>query len=232
MFIVCRATLPDALDSLNTESPVATSIPVSTICILLYNNVYMIGLDFWRGSAMNSIDAQTSRALRSAYIPPSQSPVGYHRDALAYWQVKRGARIAPRWNDVSLMDFPPHVIPLIAVTDIDPETFELCYRFWGTQLTAMHGRDYTGVSPAELEPKLLGDGSVEAYRVLVREKAPQLEIKEFFRGEVLRGRQIVLRLPLSDDGRAVSQSLNVTYQELAGPARPHSEFFDHVLAQD
>lgn len=80
-----------------------------------------------------------------------------------------------------------------------------------------------------LEPKLLAEGTLEAYRVMYTEKVTQLEIKEFLRDNVLRGRQIVLRLPLSGDGLTLTNSLNVTYQELTGATRPYSEFFDYVL---
>jgi len=130
------------------------------------------------------------------------------------------------------MDFPPLVIPLVAVTDINPETFEMSYRFWGTQLTEMHNHDYTGESPKDLKPKLLGGGSLDAYKVLIDQKEPQLEIKEFFRDDILRGRQMVMRLPLSDDGTSVTKSLNVTYQEFVGVTRPYSEFFEYVLYAD
>jgi len=179
---------------------------------------------------VNASSYLPAQSLRSVYIEPAESPIDYQRAALAYWQAKRGERFAPGWADIALMDFPLHVIPVLVVTDINPQTFEMSYRFWGTKLTETHGHDYTGQSPKDLMPKLLGQGSTTAYRELLEKKVPQLEIKEFYRGNELRGRQMVLRLPLSDDGRNVTKSLNVTYQETAGNARPHSEFFDYVLA--
>ncbi len=181
---------------------------------------------------MNASTKYEPNLLRSVYIEPAESPVDYHREALKYWERKRGTRFAPSWRDISLMDFPPKVIPAIVVTDINHETFEMSYRFWGSQLTEMHGHDYTGETPADLMPKLLAEGSVNAYQVLIEKKIPQLEIKEFYHREVLRGRQMVLRLPLSNDGENVSNSMNITYQELAGVIRPHSEFFNFVLSSE
>lgn len=179
---------------------------------------------------MNGSPSQNS--LLSVYIRPDESPIEYQRDALAYWQNKRGGRIAPAWSDISLMDFPPRVLPLIAVLDINPETFEMSYRFWGTQLTEMLGEDYTGKTPGDVKPKHVGNGNEDAYREMIEKKIPQLEVKEFFRREILRGRQMVLRLPLSDDGVSVTKSISIFYQEMTGTARPQSEFFDHVLSFD
>lgn len=178
---------------------------------------------------MNSSSNKSTKSFHSVYGDPNETPVAYQRDALAYWQQKCGDRFAPRWSDISLMDFPAHVIPRIIVIDINPETLETKYRFWGTQLTELHGADYTGRSATEILPKIVGDSLEDAYQKLVREKRPHLKTQEFYQMSELRGHQIVLRMPLSDDGVRVTNALIVTYQEMPLTDRPYSEFFSYVL---
>ena len=156
--------------------------------------------------------------------------MAYQRDALAYWQEKRAERFAPRWPDISLMDFPSHVIPAITVTDIDTETNMVTYRFWGTQMTALHGADYTGRPVADVLPALVGNSSQNSYQKLLLERAPHLEVKAFYNLSKLRGHQMILRMPLSDDGQRINHALAVIYSETAGSTRPYSDFFDYVLS--
>ncbi len=156
--------------------------------------------------------------------------MAYQRDAVIYWQEKCGARFAPRWSDISLMDFPPKVIPAITVTDIDIETNEVTYRFWGTQMTTLHGADYTGQSVRNVLPIVVGTSSQNGYDKLIQEKVPHLEIKEFYSLSELRGHQMILRLPLSDDGQRITHALTVTYSETPGTRHPYSEFFSYVLS--
>lgn len=93
---------------------------------------------------MNALSSTPMNTLRSVYMEPAESPIAYQRDALDYWNRLRGERFAPRWTEISLVDFPPRVIPTIAVLDIGPGGRATKYRLWGSQLVAMHGRDYTG----------------------------------------------------------------------------------------
>ena len=125
------------------------------------SNKYFAGLNIIRHDIpqlqkecpVNLSNNGNSNSVRSVYIEPMDSPVESQREALSYWENKRGDRLAPAWSEISLMDFPPKVIPAIMVTDIDQETGTLKYRFFGTQLTELHGGDYTGKSPADLQPK-------------------------------------------------------------------------------
>lgn len=170
--------------------------------------------------------------FRSTYIDPKEAPIGYQRDALAYWQDKCAGRFAPAWTDISLLDFPSRVIPLINVTDIDPQTGTITYRFWGTGLTETHGHDYSGQSPLDLPPREFGDGARSGHQKLAREKAPNFEVKEFLDHRQLLGRQLLLRLPLSDDGETVNHSMTVSYFEWAAPNKPLAGFFAEVFGAD
>ena len=174
---------------------------------------------------MNHID------IKSAFLEPQSSPIEFQLNAYQYWLDKRGDRFASGWDEIELMDFPPDVIPSIAVADVDPDTFEVKYRFWGTLLTQLHSADLTGKSASALTPPALGGFTENAYIKLCKEQKPPLDVKEYFNKQELRGREMVLRMPLSNDGRRVTNSLAVIYHETIDPARPHDGFFEHILRQ-
>jgi len=164
------------------------------------------------------------------FLAADASPVDYHGTALAYWNDKRGGRLAPAWTDISLMDLPPRVIPLISVTDIIEEPFSSVFRFWGTKLTEIYGGDYSGKSPHLVPPKDLGLSISGGCGRLVQERKPHLEVKEFQTDRGTIGRAIVLRLPLSDDGVHVHHGINISYFEPATQFQPQSDFFTRVFA--
>ena len=170
-------------------------------------------------------------AILSTYIDPGEAPVDYHKDALSYWNSKRGKRFAPRWEEISLMDFGIDVVPLISVTDLKSEPLTSQYRFWGTKLTQIHGGDYTGCSPADVPPKTLGMNINGGCGRLVRDRRPSYEVKEFQTQKGLFGRALILRLPLSDDGKTVTNGINIYYVETTDPQQPLSGFFEEVFAK-
>lgn len=169
--------------------------------------------------------------LRSSYIDPESSPIAAHHRALAYWNEKRDERMAPTWRDISLLDFDTALIPFINVIDIEPETMALKYRFWGTSLTQMFGGDFTSSDPKKLPSTDVGQGAINGIEKLIQEKKPNCEIREFLRPTGLVGRQIVLRLPLSDDAKQINHVINVCHHELMDATKPVSMFFDEVFAK-
>ena len=163
------------------------------------------------------------------YLAPDESPVGYHGDALAYWEAKRRGRVAPAWKDISLLDFPPNLIPLIAVTDISAGPLTSVFRFWGTGLTTAYGGDYTGQSPAEVPPKGVGSNIHSSCERLLVRKIPMFQVKEYMNQDGLFGRALCLWMPLSDDGEVVNHGLGVFYFESAKADQPFSKFFEAAL---
>ena len=65
---------------------------------------------------------------------------------------------------------------------------------------------------------------------LVRDRIPNLEVKEFQTQKGLFGRSLILRLPLSDDGETVTNGINIFYLESATHEQPLSKFFEEVLS--
>jgi hypothetical protein len=167
--------------------------------------------------------------MRTTYIDPALSPVEEHQFALTFWSQKRGSAFAPRWGSFDLLEFPPSVIPRINVVDFDADTDGQIYRFWGTALTAIHGGDFTGFSPVDVPTKRFGESAQIGYARLVMERVPNLEVKEFTGPDNVVGRELILRLPLTDDGEIVSHGLAVCYYEISDPYSPLHDFFNKIL---
>jgi len=174
---------------------------------------------------------ETGVKILSAYIDPEESPVEYHQTALSHWNTLRGERFAPRWKEISLMDYGFDVVPFISVTDLQAEPLRSQYRFWGTRLTEMYGGDYTGCTPADVPPKTLGMSIDGGCGRLVKDRVPSYEVKEFKTQKGTFGRALILRLPLSDDGQSVSNGINIYYLEQRNPKQPLSAFFENVFAK-
>ena len=93
------------------------------------------------------------------------------------------------------------------------------------------GGDYTGCSPADVPPKTLGMNIKGGCGRLVRDRRPGYEVKEFQTQKGLFGRALILRLPLSDDGKTVTNGINIHYIESTGPQQPLSKFFEEVFSK-
>ncbi len=180
--------------------------------------------------------------FRSIYIPPANLPVAALRNVLATWVAARGERTAPCRKDMALFDFPPEVVAMIALVDFGRQRNAIRYSYFGTGLQEIHGADFTGGYPADVEPPSLGASAHLGYMRLLGERAPNCEVKEFTDGWGAVGREIVLRLPLfadDDDGQGgaaaghgrIAHGLGASYYELANPGQPLAFFFDEVFAK-
>ncbi|NQV98712.1 MAG: hypothetical protein HQ483_03355 [Rhodospirillales bacterium] len=170
--------------------------------------------------------------LRSLYIKPSESPIPSHLRGIEYWEKQRADRIAPRWSDISLLDFDPAIIPFINVMDIDPRDNIARYRFWGTGLTETFDRDYTNAEVQQLAHSGVKNAALAGLEKAIEEKQPNCEVREFLRSTGLVGRQIILRLPLSDDGDTINRTVNLCYHEMGRANQSTAMFFEKVLARE
>ena len=62
----------------------------------------------------------------------------------SYWLDKRGEAWAPSMSNFHLDDLEAKILPWSVIVDIQPNPFELTYRFWGTKRTALIDKDMTG----------------------------------------------------------------------------------------
>ena len=130
--------------------------------------------------------------------------------ALAYWRHMGGERLACNWRDFDLFGIPPAVVPTTLVIDVFEDTARNRFRFWGSAMTNLHGRDMTGMSPYDIRPVDMAPELRRQHEETRRSGKPSASRYAFARDAGFEHTHYVLRLPLSDDGREVSQIVVVT----------------------
>lgn len=78
------------------------------------------------------------------------------RDFLAYWRQQAGDRIAPRREDLDVLDIPT-LMPHVIILEILQNPFDFQYRLVGTAISERSNKDYTGMKLTEIEGR--GPGS-------------------------------------------------------------------------
>ena len=61
-----------------------------------------------------------------------------------YWSALKGERELPLWRDLDMTHLPSDLLPTTMVIDIRDPISESVYRYWGSELSEIHGRDMTG----------------------------------------------------------------------------------------
>ncbi|MBC8339528.1 MAG: hypothetical protein ISR51_00155 [Rhodospirillales bacterium] len=142
-------------------------------------------------------------------MPPNALPTPVLTDslmaALEYWRSLGGEDLACDWKRFDLFEVPAKLIPSTMVLDIHPDMDNNVYRFWGTIMTRIHGRDMTGKSPYELEPAELARAIRKSHEEIIKKRTWGSSIYTFERHSGIFHKHCTLRLPLSDDGKTVSQ---------------------------
>jgi PAS domain len=128
------------------------------------------------------------------------------KELVAYWERKRGMRLAPRRADVDPVDLRMH-LPNIFMVDVLDGGGDFRYRLIGTAIVAGLGRDSTGKRLSELyhdRPKVLAR-LLERFNLVLTQERPV-----FTRGQVYWLPDATIRrfvsgaVPLSDDGATVN----------------------------
>lgn len=124
-----------------------------------------------------------------------------------YWLSRRGGRAMPRRADIDPADI-GHLLPQIALVDIEMEPFRVRYRVVGTKLVEYVGRDFTGLYLDEVR-FIRPDELLALYHRAATERTPT------FRSATWRGPDGIVWglenaiLPLSEDGISVTQCLAI-----------------------
>ena len=121
------------------------------------------------------------------------------------WDSLRGDAFAPSWQQFDLMTLPPRLIPTTMVVDIKEDMKQNTYRFWGSGLTNIHGREMTGGCPYDLQPPSLGARLLEEHMDTIRRRSATARRLSFMTARGSPHHQELLRLPLSDDGETIHQ---------------------------
>lgn len=137
-------------------------------------------------------------------------------DFLNVWNRARGNRFAPRCSDIDLLAFPPRLVPLIYLVDVEREPLRFRYRFIGTRVCEFEGNDYTGLCVNELQPASVGAVVQREFERYINNPEPtffaMLVDEHNFLPHVFSVYGGV-RVPLSDDNKTVSQVLGLAQFE-------------------
>jgi hypothetical protein len=147
--------------------------------------------------------------MRYRTTPLEALPAGL-KAALEYWRGLGGEQLACGWREFDILRIPARLLPSTLVIDVFADTTLNRFRYWGSAMTELHGYDMTGQSPYDIRPadmvpelrrqheesRTTGDASASRYAFMCE---PGFEHVHY-----------ALRLPLSGDGKAVSQIVVIT----------------------
>lgn len=129
------------------------------------------------------------------------------RKLAAYWQAKKGGRLAPARADIDPVDIPA-LMPHMMLVDIEPTTRRFRFRLIGTAITNGLGRDLTGRYLDELLLNETQRALFAEYRRVADTGQPACATWEYTRedGRHVRFERVVL--PLSSDGTTINMMLS------------------------
>lgn len=128
---------------------------------------------------------------------------------LAAWNAWRGERAFPAWRGVDLIDLPAALLPATAVVDVGAQPRTFVYRYWGSALTRLFGADYTGRPCGDLRPPEFRDVTIDGYEAVIERRAPLVFGRDYTTETKRRYHDLVLRLPLSNDGERITHVVSV-----------------------
>jgi len=128
-----------------------------------------------------------------------------HQKSLTYWREQGGETLSCSYPQFDLCGLPSRIIPSTMVVDVFADTARNRYRFWGTRMTRIHGRDMTGRSPYELQSEGFSGTIRRQHQAMYEHPVPTASKHIFIRQGGLQQTHYTLRLPLSNDGKTLSQ---------------------------
>jgi len=129
---------------------------------------------------------------------------------LTYWKGLAGERRMPSWSEFELVKIPPRVLVTTHVTDVISGCSDYLVRFWGSGFVDIHGQEATSCWVSEIEPPELGMAVGDSIRTVIKAREPQAFTILLQTPGQPEKFQVVLRLPLSDDGETVNHVVTVS----------------------
>ena len=149
------------------------------------------------------------------------------------WEAKRGDRFAPSWRELDFFSFPMKIIPYCYLVDVQPGArLGFRYRFVGTTVCDIEGRDYTGQSVDDLLPPELAPAVRAQFEEFAANPIPTFfMIQEMEMVPQKSGKQIYggLRLPLSSDGLTMDQF--IVFSHFEREQRELRMYFDDLISK-
>lgn len=126
-----------------------------------------------------------------------------------YWAslCKDDGRLPGR-QDFDPVDLPLSVWPYLILSDVLTDPFDIRYRFVGTEVVSLYGKDNTGLKLSERTPRRDPELTVAAYRAAIEEKTPQFGQTPVY--DKNRGYNMLIErthFPMAKDGVTVDMIL-------------------------
>jgi len=131
-------------------------------------------------------------------LPPDQQKV------LAYWRELNGEELRCSFRQFHLSSLPPVVLPSTMIIDVFADSSKNRFRFWGTKMTYIYGRDMTGHCPYDLTPPEMAAVIRAKHEKMAAKPKASASTYVFLRDSGVEHSHYALRLPLSDDGENLS----------------------------
>lgn len=150
---------------------------------------------------------------------------------LDIWEEKRGNRFAPKWRDLDFFAFPLEMIPYLYLVDIHADPLDFRYRFMGTAICEVEGRDYTGLSVDDVQPPELAPAIRKQFEAFTNDPKPTFFMIQEQTPDWSKGSQKIyggLRLPLSSDGITMDQF--VVIGQFEREQRELEEYFNELIS--
>lgn len=152
------------------------------------------------------------------------------KKALVVWEASRGENKAPLWEDIDLFAFPAPLLPMMTVVDVLDGGKEFQYRYWGSALTAIFGRDETGSLLSEHEMSASGEIRARQFVEVVENFQPMFFMTIFNKSEGLLAEKLNLRLPVADHSNQIAKIITLSTLDRAR-LKDHEDLKEYWLGQ-
>lgn len=125
--------------------------------------------------------------------------------AYAYWLSRKGDALAPSWRAFELSGLPGDLLATTMVVDFGQPLEESRFRYWGSVMTDIHGKDMTGQRPYDLKPPELGAQIKMDHEEILACKKPMASVYGFRTERGFLEAHSLLRMPLSEDGQRIDK---------------------------
>ena len=143
------------------------------------------------------------------------------------WDAARSDRFAPSWRDLNFDAFPSDMLPYMYLVDVLKDPYRFRYRFVGTKVCDLEGRDYTNKFVHDLQPSTLAAAAVREFLKFTRNPKPVFFMMLADKDDPSQRLYRVYggaRLPLSDDGENLTQIIALAQFE-----RDNVDIRDHFF---
>lgn len=138
--------------------------------------------------------------------------------ALAYWERKRGTRVAPSRREIDPVEIPPSLLPFLQITERIADGGRIRFRLVGTGIVEAYGADLTGKYMDEIYagPRLR---YVENnYDAVCASQRPVVVVNRYHSSRPVALVCHRLVMPLSNDSVTIRQFLTAMRFEYPGDA--------------